>query len=483
MAMMDSPSGSLWPRQLMSPGASAQQLMSPVNMTPVAGGLGWPEAGLVLFAFAAPSAVMAVPYLIGTAGYLGGLLICVVVTGASVGGSMMLLRIKLMHQSCHTFGDLGREVLGRPGQLWGNIIQLGNFCMFLPCALEFCALALSGIGKGFSAFGGCTDYYLFTIALLCLLTTQVRKLSNTVVLTFVSVVSVYSMSLCMLIAAFSYDNPQKLPAQNFGNPEADATLQLVKAAGGFTIAAWAYVPSFLTVELVTCMESPADFRKSLYLSATMNILMVAVVGVPVVARWGYNVGEVIGITDGVAAWKPGVAINTFFNTFQLIGNFVSYMLDSVPLGRFCQKAWAPQFGDTWSSAHMAQYLGYTLPTFILALALAVLVPSVNTLLDFTTALTVPMVTQIYPATLYWRLFCQSGVPLARESLREHPEGQSDSPDQKTTPMEKCGVLAVFVVGCTSFVVCMIKAVGFLALEELRPPMQIGCGDWTIWSSR
>mmetsp|Transcript_51033 Transcript_51033/g.145767 ORF Transcript_51033/g.145767 Transcript_51033/m.145767 type:complete len:356 (-) Transcript_51033:228-1295(-) len=355
--------------------------------------------------------------------------------------------------------------------------------MFLPCALEFCALALSGIGKGFSAFGGCTDYYLFTIALLCLLTTQVRKLSNTVVLTFVSVVSVYSMSLCMLIAAFSYDNPQKLPAQNFGNPEADATLQLVKAAGGFTIAAWAYVPSFLTVELVTCMESPADFRKSLYLSATMNILMVAVVGVPVVARWGYNVGEVIGITDGVAAWKPGVAINTFFNTFQLIGNFVSYMLDSVPLGRFCQKAWAPQFGDTWSSAHMAQYLGYTLPTFILALALAVLVPSVNTLLDFTTALTVPMVTQIYPATLYWRLFCQSGVPLARESLREHPEGQSDSPDQKTTPMEKCGVLAVFVVGCTSFVVCMIKAVGFLALEELRPPMQIGCGDWTIWSSR
>jgi amino acid permease len=80
---------------------------------------------------------MTMPYLIGMAGYLGGLLICLVVTGAAVGGSTMLLRIKLRHPSCGSFGDLGMAVLGRPGQVWGNVIQIGSFCMILPCALQF----------------------------------------------------------------------------------------------------------------------------------------------------------------------------------------------------------------------------------------------------------------------------------------------------------------------------------------------------------
>lgn len=37
------------------------------------------------------------------------------------------------------------------------------------------------------------------------------------------------------------------------------------------------------------------------------------------------------------------------------------MLDSVPLGRFCQRAWAPDFKDTWSAGDVARYLTYTLP--------------------------------------------------------------------------------------------------------------------------
>jgi len=50
-----------------------------------------------------------------------------------------------------------------------------------------------------------------------------------------------------------------------------------------------------------------------------------------------------------------------FNIFQLGGNFVSYMLDSVPLGRFCQRAWAPNFKDTWSAGDVGRYFTYTLP--------------------------------------------------------------------------------------------------------------------------
>jgi hypothetical protein len=148
------------------------------------------------------------------------------------------------------------------------------------------------------------------------------------------------------------------------------------------------------------------------------------------------------------------------------------MLTSVPLGRFCQKAWAPDFGDTWSAADVLRYLGYTLPSFLFALLLAVFVPSINTLLDITTALLMPMVTQIYPAVLYWRLFCRRGG--------EGQEGGSGT--QGAARAERCGVLAVLAVGCVTLALCWVKMVGHLALDELRPPMEISCGAWAILSS-
>jgi hypothetical protein len=398
-----------------------------------------------------------------------------IITSASVAGAMMILQVKLLHPECHTFGDLGLKALGKPGQIWGNVIQLGNFLLFMPCALQFCALALEGIGGGISAFNGCSDYYVFVIAAVCLLSTQVRTFSNTTILSMVSVICVLAMIFIMIAASFQFEKENKVEARLFGNPEKDHMQAFVKFAGGFTINAWAYVPAFLTVELSTCMDEPRDFRKSIALSGIINILVFMVLGSIVVSRWGYDVGEVIGITQGVGF--QGASIYTAFNAFQLTGNFISYMLDSVPLGRYCQKTWAPQFTDTWSFSDVLQYLGYTLPAFLMALFLAIAVPSVNTLLDFTTAFTTPWVTQIYPAVLYWKVF-RRGIAGKPTLLQD-----SSSGGQTMTTLEKCFVGYVFLVGCVSFVLCFVKALGYIAIEDLRPPLQIGCGSWLIWKSR
>jgi len=428
------------------------------------------QAGVILYAFSAPSAVMAVPYAIGMAGFVGGSLICIIVTCASVAGSIMLLQVKLAYPSCHTFGQLGGKLLGPRGQVWGNSIQLGNFCLFLPCALRFCALALRGIGFGLPFLGNCDDYYVFLIAGVCLLTTQARTLSNTKYFSFVSFVCVCGMAVLMIVAAYRYENSQKVPAQYFGNPESDALASLVQTAGGFTICAWAYVPAFLTVELSDCMGRPGLLSRSLVLSGVLNVTISLVVGLTVVQRWGYRVGEVITITRGVPAWTSGSDLNTAFNVFQLTGNFVSYMLDSVPLVRFCQKAWSPGFRDTWSPKDIWRYLWFSIPTFIFALLLSTFVPSVNTLLDFTTALTTPMVTQIYPAVCYWTLLRQDG----------RVEGDG-SPSGRIPPLAKFSVGSVFLVGCISLVVCSVKAIGYVSLDSLRPPMSIGCEGWLIWT--
>merc|ERR1719502_2295072 len=143
---------------------------------------------------------MAVPYAVAKAGFIGGLLICVVITTASVVGATMLMKIKLCYPECHTFGDLGLKMFGRPGQLFGNVIQLGNFCLFMPCALQFCALALAGIGYGIPGFNGCSDYYVLVLATICLLTTQVRTFSNTQLLSSLSTFCVFAMAAIMIVA-------------------------------------------------------------------------------------------------------------------------------------------------------------------------------------------------------------------------------------------------------------------------------------------
>lgn len=224
------------------------------------------------------------------------------------------------------------------------------------------------------------------------------------------------------------------------------------------------------------MDEPREFRKSLVLSGALNVFVFLLVGIPVVLRWGYDVGEVIGITAGVGAWTSGAGINTAFNSFQLLGNFVSYMLDSVPLGRFCQKSWAPDFQDTWAAGDVLRYLGYTLPTFLFALFLSIAVPSVNTLLDFSTALTVPWVTQIYPAVCYWRLRQRDSKPAPLEVGNM----EIDAVVKPIRTDEKVVIFYVYTVGLISFVLCSVKAVGYVYFTELRPPWQIGCGSWLIW---
>lgn len=234
--------------------------------------MNWVQAGITVFTFAAPSAVMAVPFAIGNAGYVGGMLLCLLVTFASILGAKMLLRLKLLFPQCSTLGDLGGQVLGRGGQIWGNIIQLGNFCLFMPCALRFCGLALKGIGSGLPGFDECVDYYVFVVAFVCLVTTQVRNFKNAKYFTVLSFCCVIGMLVAMLYSAFSFENTNKIEAKWFGNPEPEAGLNLIRFAGGLTIAAWAFIPAFLTVELSTCMGDPAEFDKSLALAGSMNVL-------------------------------------------------------------------------------------------------------------------------------------------------------------------------------------------------------------------
>jgi hypothetical protein len=442
------------------------------------GDLNWISAGFTLFVFAAPSAAQSAPFFIGGTGYLGGTLFCILNTAGAIAGSWMLLQVKFAYPSAHTFGDLGDKVFGFWGRVIGNFIQIGNFILFLPCALKFTSQALQGIKDWpfpFTQHSGapCWDYYIFVIALICFATTQARTLNNTAIFALLSLISVFMMAVIQIVAAYSYDVTDKKEALYFGNPDPEiSTLLMFRGA---SICVFGYVPSFLTAELATCMKSPSEMTKSLVLSGVLNLVLMLGVGIPVVARWGYNQGYVAPLTGQfagpgtaqVTAWNMGQTTTIILQVFALTGNFVSYMLDSVPLGKFCQVAWAPGFKNTWSCGDITRYAGYTLPSFLFGLFMAIFFPSLDFLIDMVTIFTTPWVTMVYPAALYLKLF-SGGDPSA---LTTEPR----KPMSSETRIFVVGVLALGLVGV--FISTWAGVGNFIHTGTSE--WQIGCEGWEI----
>merc|ERR1712063_116717 len=107
--------------------------------------------------------------------------------------------------------------------------------------MRFIALALMGIGDG--DFGwDCPSKYVLLVSGICFLTTQVRVLKNTKIFTILSLVSCFAMATIIVIAAFKYENPEKIEASWIGNPAAEYSAY--EFLGAFSIPVWAYVPSF-----------------------------------------------------------------------------------------------------------------------------------------------------------------------------------------------------------------------------------------------
>jgi hypothetical protein len=75
--------------------------------------LHWAVAGLILFGFSAPAALVTVPFAMGTAGLLLGFVALVVLTAASVGGALMLLEIYVAHPWCQNMPELGEAAMVR----------------------------------------------------------------------------------------------------------------------------------------------------------------------------------------------------------------------------------------------------------------------------------------------------------------------------------------------------------------------------------
>jgi len=484
--------------------------------------LHWAMAGLILFSFTAPGALVSVPFAIGTTGYVFGMLVLCLFTAATCGGCLMLLEIYLAHPHCQNLPELGSVAMGGDGR-WGRRMaataQLCNFVGFLPVSLTINALALQGT-LGVNPEESCLDVYILLISVVCLLTTQARVLTNTQALALLSLGAILAAGGIQLGIAFSPSlmpspsPPTSTAARLFGHPLLPSShfpTELIRTFLGLTCMSWSFVPCFLVVELSSSMPSPHLFPRSLLLAAFLLLLLFLGVGFPLVYKWGWDIPDP---SYAIPSWPSSLPASRVMHSLILLANLVSYALDSVPLVRYCQRVWKPQFDlNDWSPRALGLYLLLSLPSFVFGVLAALVVGNLLALLAFVSALSVPWVTQILPALFYfkWRRRLSSLPPSSFLSGRYHhspwllalpspppslPPSSSLSfanphlllPAESQGGMhvalslkEKLLLLLVGGVGIINFLVCAAAAVGKVSANELRGHTQIGCGKWTVYS--
>jgi hypothetical protein len=506
----------------------------------------WVAAGLCLFGFAAPAAVLGCAFTIGSTGLLLGPLMICVTTWSSARGALMLVALVTHHPEAKTLADLGAVVLGPSGEWVGFIAQQGNFFLFLPVALLTCAQgAQAALDPSLSWFDGCVDYWIMFVALVCLAITQVRSLDKLEGLAFVSLGCILVVVTLVIVVICSHREKEDDTNSNghpeeylFGNADMrhrDSSQQLKGWCNfclGLSMASWSYVPSFLTVELLATSSRDDEhtpqknFAGAIWLSAGLNVVVVVGVGLFVALSWGSDVADplTLGTTSEPDLWPAESNSARLLNVFWFIANAVSYALDAVPLSQSFYRMWQ---GRRIAHHHVdaktenttrrrspgpnewLQFLLVSISVWFFAVVLAFVVPSLFCMLAIVTALTVPIANSIIPSVFYYawlvgndrrRVVTLSTIPsqdslnpitadaslnLSESLIPGSGKAAGNNPTIPSLGMTKWRLLdvaSVLTIGITMFLVCSFAALGKLLIPELRGPLMIGCGGWQLYSA-
>ena len=228
----------------------------------------WLSAGLILYSFAAPSSIAGVAYTFAHGGWALGTLCCVVTTGATIGGALLLLEVLLAWNGPRPrmLSDVGALVLGPVGGKCCLALQMLNFLLYLPVAMLTSAQALQDAVQPDDTT--CTSYFVFLVAAVCFATTQCRELRHASLLAATALVAALGVALLQIIVVFSAPTPSPKPPapQWVGPPPGSGESGNIELALSLTTCVWSYVPSLLVVELAHEMDSVVMLRRSIWLS-------------------------------------------------------------------------------------------------------------------------------------------------------------------------------------------------------------------------
>ena len=358
-------------------------------------------ATCLLATFSTTSSNVMYPFTYGQLGTVGGPLFGVMLQGAMC--ALAILTCRIAHRlRCQTFGELGRALGGRPGEVLLRTSQQVNNALFMPVALVLSAEALREIGlvacscyddptRPECGWWDCHVHSLLLVVLvawpLLLLARDIGELRWTA---FVSVGLIVVQTALLLAAAATQDPGGRqgpwatdplpyTPLAPFG-PGVDSRWFTVISAVGTLL--YSFCPLFIAVEVMARMEEPSLMPQALCYSLGFNWLVYLPTGLVVSHYWGSSVPNpaTIVVTGALGALANAILLYCTFLDFAIVG---------AVLNRELQAFWMPRFDRGWTLRNLPTWLLLTLPSLTFALVLCFSVPRLDSLTGLLNSLCIP----------------------------------------------------------------------------------------------
>jgi len=164
--------------------------------------------------------------------------------------------------------------------------------------------------------------------------------------------------------------------------------------GAIGSVSYIYAPCYITVEVMAEMNRPSEMYHSLVVSTCFIIGVYLLVGLTPVLWWGWDLqGEITNMLDHGFMGRAA-------NLLLLVASGYDYLLASFPVNALVQRTVAPDFNmEDYSASGCLKWAVISAASFLLSLALATMMPRLQTLVGLISSLCIPTSQLIIPSVL------------------------------------------------------------------------------------
>lgn len=170
------------------------------------------------------------------------------------------------------------------------------------------------------------------------------------------------------------------PVLAFGSTPASSWSAVASAVGAYL---YSFCPLFIAVEISASMRQPEQIHLAILVSFFFNVTVYVATGLFVVGHWGGGLPS--PVTEELVGTPSAIA-----NAILFYCTFLDFAIVGAVLNRELQGVWMPTFDRLCTVRNLPTWLMLTLPSLLLALAIALLTPKLETLAGFLESLCIPL---------------------------------------------------------------------------------------------
>lgn len=349
------------------------------------------SAAVLLMTWSTSSSNVMYPWTFGVLGAYGGPLLMLV--AFSINWYCTRWTIKVARATdARTLGDVGEFLAGRSGRWILEGSQIAFQQLFLPVAIVMSAASIRSIA-GAGGYASCKGNVAVLLAVAGFVLVQFsRNLEHMVGLAYFSVVMVTVQTIIIAVVTSTQEAPsfdeEDMPAAGMGGWEPFVGMgdhperyKWWNVCGALGIFIYSCLPNCIVVEIMATMKPKAKvhMERAVDVSFGFYICVYLLTGLPAILSWGGDIPNPIMLSNDA----PGVATKLIL----IYATMLDFVLASVTVNRALVRWWGANFSYRWTWDNALLWAGYSLPSSLLAVTMALIVPRLASLVGLLSSVT------------------------------------------------------------------------------------------------